>query len=206
MVKRIRVAHGEDVMTVALVLWGGTFWGGNVLSNISKWEWWEGSGVDRQADVVVLNEGVWWEMADCGDKCGAACRHEAYIASLRTFAHFHTRNKHRLPRILWRETSPQNFDTPSGRFDPAKMRCVPRSMQQLECGDTYNALAAPALAQMGLEVVPTWLPSAQALVAGEQRPHRAVADCTHFCGGGVYQAWNEIMAAVLGHVAGDDQS
>ena len=41
--------------------------------------------------------------------------------------------------------------------------------------------------QMALEVVRTWLPSAQALVAGERRPIRNPPDCTHFCGGSVYQ-------------------
>eukprot|EP00854_Cymbomonas_tetramitiformis_P015787 gene15787-18719_t len=195
-----------------LVLASGPNWGKRILDTISHANWWRARRV-VSGDVAVVTQGMWNNCPACiaagegGDLGGAATDQglREYRAQVRRFAHFYATNRHWLPLIVWRDTPPQSFNTPTGLFlsDDNHGACLPApSVAVLRRGDWRNRVAEVELAESGLPVVKTWLATARALEAGMPRPTlwNAQGDCTHMCLDGAPELWNDLLFARLAQI------
>ena len=165
--------------------------------------------IAARGDALIANEGMWLTERTKGvtDVGGAETR-AAQLAAV-----WRQHGGSSGVRLLWREASPQHFETPDGRFnrsylhprpisgDERPLRCVPHREQGAGWHPQRAGLAP--LEAAGVPIVRVWDLSVsqwdvhtagpQPLTGGSQ-----ALDCTHYCEpSGVLDAWVDATAAAL---------
>mmetsp|Transcript_4768 Transcript_4768/g.12288 ORF Transcript_4768/g.12288 Transcript_4768/m.12288 type:complete len:363 (+) Transcript_4768:163-1251(+) len=132
----------------------------------------------RPNDVYLFNVGVWHHRPETVT---------AAIINFRTFIHQAKANGHILPRLAFRESSPQHFKTIGGHFasGPRGRGCLERqdteAMAELEF---RNRAAVSALKDLDIDVMYMWellKPWPQHHVGAACRENENICDCTHWC-------------------------
>ncbi|KDD73428.1 hypothetical protein H632_c2187p0, partial [Helicosporidium sp. ATCC 50920] len=148
----------------------------------------------RHSDVMVVNFGLWHHLRE-GD-------YESLVA---LFARAASKLQRALPRVVWRDNSPQHFVIEHGEFphpdEVAQKLHGVRGCQPIEGvslledgrlegadlhvlqGGWRNKISNPILDDWGIPVVHTWNESVPMWDA--HTPN----ECSHFCAPGVYNFW-----------------
>lgn len=165
----------------------------------------------KHSDILVINTGVW-----VNDAPGYA----KFVGMLADYLHLHAAT---LPVVVWRDSSSQHFDNPTGDFGcvPEKGCWAPQHSYPFVCqaianvsldaagavhahgpdqeiltrGGWRNEIANPIMASYSIPVMHTWN---QSLELWQFHHHyQAGNDCTHSCHPGPYQLWIYDLYKVL---------
>lgn len=149
-------------------------------------------------DVAVFNFGLWYNTGDRADYARALRRFAGGVASARAKL-----GAEGMPRILWRESSPQFFEARGGLWDPSggKMQgCSPHTVAESQTAGNFRNLEANAvMGAASIEVLRVWLPSLETYATDRAPmvpggPTRAdMGDCAHFYLPGVVDLWSQML-------------
>ena len=158
----------------------------------------------KKSDIILFNVGLWLNDA------------EQYSNEMQEFVTYYSEHKARLPFFLWRDSSVQHFNTPTGNFqnDPISWDCLPLGTfvggkgavtldddnvvhrtehQELEVvveGGWRNKAARPIMHQLGIPQIEIWnktVPVWRYHHHYHENPEHS--DCTHYCHPSPYQMW-----------------
>ncbi|KAK9832530.1 hypothetical protein WJX81_006130 [Elliptochloris bilobata] len=160
----------------------------------------------RRQDIIVLNFAVWINWA------------QTYREQIAYFAAYHRKHRQELPFIVWRDSSVQHFDTPTGDYE-----CdgCPKAERPFNChaidnvtlaadgtlsttdpvtqviveGGWRNKIALPAMHSLGIPVMNTW--NSSATLWSYHYNYKGGEDCTHSCHPSAYQTWIYDLVVVL---------
>jgi len=140
---------------------------------------------ENVSDYQVYNEGLWWN--------SIAAATEKFNAFLSVFSTLSDENKR---RVIWRETSPQHFQ--SGRWSVWYKKEACRPLQSAM--NPWKNTRLSALAQ-GCTFLEVWDLSATAwsdhLAQKTNHTRHRGMDCTHFCEPGLIDVWSNRLWYML---------
>jgi len=129
-------------------------------------------------DVYLFNVGVWHQSPETVT---------AAVTSFRTFIQQAKASGHVLPRLVFRESSPQHFKTPGGHFasSPRGRGCLERQdTEDMADLEFRNRAAISALKDLDIDVMYLWellRPWPQQHVGAVCGVNEKICDCTHWC-------------------------
>ena len=163
----------------------------------------QGKSVRVKPDVLVVNQGVWYNAP--AEHISKRQAHEAGL--LRKGFHeaiavpLMQRNA-TLPSLIWRETAPQRFNTPGGLFDIFRkvdrlrnVSCERRPVAELHRYNWRNTALEPELATLGGRV--RTLPIFDLSARYPKIDQPKAGDCTHFALPGLPDTWSHLLLATL---------
>ncbi|GAB4823852.1 hypothetical protein N2152v2_010898 [Parachlorella kessleri] len=115
-------------------------------------------------------------------------------AQLAHMADYVKANASWMPRMIWMDTPPQHFRSPSGMYgkEAVGKGCPPLDNNTIvQEGGPYNKLARPYVGRLGQYHLETW----NATVPFHYT--HLNPDCTHFCSPGPYQLWIFLLNGLL---------
>lgn len=162
--------------------------------------------------VVVFNEGLW--LAANGNHNAAEVLRKAVARAHNlagAWAQYRSSRTKRDICVLWRETSPQDFATPTGAYDASSRGWLRTWYNKAPCKSHANQTVSPwepvhdVLSQGSIPVVRVWNASRRYYdqhlemnTVYMQRKH--ASDCTHYCTPGPVDLWVElVLNAILIH-------
>ena len=160
--------------------------------------------VTRDADLIICNVGAWY----MGHGVDVEPLMLKEVAALLRVLHSCPPP---CPRILWRETFAQHFDTPDGVYRPNTLTSMNVSHRDCKAPrhdiskpKTLSAVAATLL-EAGIETLDGWQ-----LTKARHYSHVTKKDCTHYCvheggrPGSVFDALNDALAMRVVHCGRHD--
>ena len=163
----------------------------------------QGKSVRVKPDVLVVNQGVWYNAP--AEHISKRQAHEAGL--LRKGFHeaidvpMMQRNA-TLPSLIWRETAPQRFNTPGGLFDIFRkvdrlrnVSCERHPVAELHRYNWRNTALEPELATLGGRV--RTLPIFDLSAPYPKIDQPKAGDCTHFALPGPPDTWSHLLLATL---------
>lgn len=160
-------------------------------------------GIAARGDLLIANEGVWLTDRDKGFTDVRAA--ETRVEHLASVWREHGRDSG--VHLFWRETGPQHFETPDGRFNRSHMalmgtafRCMPHGRTARPAWEQRARLEP--LEEAGATVVRVWNLSASQWdvhTAGlNESTDSRDTDCTHYCEpSGMLEAWVDATLVTL---------
>eukprot|EP00884_Botryococcus_braunii_P023107 jgi/Botrbrau1/9480/Bobra.0252s0098.2 len=160
----------------------------------------------KRTDVMVLNFAIWINSR------------QEYERNVSAFANYYQAHKEELPFTIWRDSSVQHFDTPTGDYQcdgcpspsyPFICQAIPNvtlndrneleadafHVAEVVAGGWRNRIALPVMEQLGIPIMHTWNTSLP--IFHFHHNFQEKDDCTHFCHPSPYQMWIWDMYKVL---------
>jgi hypothetical protein len=167
-------------------------------------------------DTVVANWGAWWNLEQDARSvmaiAGSRVYQQAKLQLTAALGAFNELTSEHRPRLIWRESAAQHFDTPGGLWYSgegmprlAAGACLQGPLEeQMALGNWRNSAVEPILRKSSIPVLRVFASTAGAAEyhTGEHPPRRANLppgfDCTHYyLPGPTVDHWTFVLFSVL---------